>query len=201
MTPRPNLQRGTSGTAFGTPPAPPAALYIEPRWYACYTRARHEKQVNDLFGKRGLETYLPLVPELRQWKDRKKLVEWPVFPSYVFCRFTLSDVHQILTTPGVSTIVRSNGYPTPIADRELDNVRLFTEALKESGTLPELRPLIAEGQWVRVQEGPFQGVEGIVLEQRGRKRVLVGLRAIGHGLEIDVDTRVLRPIPAPEWSH
>jgi transcription antitermination factor NusG len=176
------------------------ALYKVPRWYACYTRARHEKQVNDLLGRRGLETYLPLIPELRQWKDRKKMVEWPVFPSYVFCRFTLTDVHAILTTPGVSTIVRSNGYPTPIADRELENVRLFTEALKDSGTVPELRPLIAEGQWVRVQEGPFIGVEGIVPEQRGRKRVLVGLKATGHGLEIDVDTRVLRLIPAPEWA-
>lgn len=200
MNPRLESNREPGGSANAAP-APPPALYVEPRWYACYTRARHEKQVFDLLSKRGVESYLPLIPQLRQWKDRKKMVEWPVFPSYVFSRFTLRDVHQILTTPGVSTIVRSNGYPTPIADRELENVRLFTEALKESGTLPELRPLITKGQWVRVQEGPFQGVEGIVLEQRGRKRVLVGLRATGHGLEIDVDTRVLRLIAAPEWSE
>jgi transcription antitermination factor NusG len=196
-----DIGTGIGGSSTSSSPSAPAALYLEPRWYACYTRARHEKQVHELLLQRGRESYLPLVPQLRQWKDRKKLVELPVFPSYVFSRFTLRDVHDILTIPGVSTIVRSNGYPTPIADREIENVRKFADALAETGTLPEIRPLITEGQWVRVQEGPFNGVEGIVLEQRGRKRVLVGLKAIGHGLEIDVDTRVLRLIAAPEWAH
>jgi transcription antitermination factor NusG len=180
--------------------ATPPALYVEPRWYACYTRARHEKQVHDLLLQRGRESYLPLVPQMRQWKDRKKLVEMPVFPSYVFSRFTLRDLHEILTIPGVSTIVRSNGYPTPIADREIENVRKFADALAETGTLPEVRPLIDEGDWVRINDGPFQGVEGIVIEQRGRRRVLVGLKAIGSALEIDIDTRSLRTIPPPEWA-
>lgn len=173
---------------------PPNRLYSEPNWYACYTRARHEKQVETQLRQRGVESYLPLVQQVRQWSDRKKAVRFPLFPSYVFGRFTLSEVHSVLTTPGVSTIVRANGYPTPIPPGDLENVKQFVAALAESGLEPDPRPFLAEGQWVRVLEGPFEGVEGIVVERRGRKRVLVGLAAIGQGLEIDIDTRLLKPI-------
>lgn len=173
---------------------PPEQLYTEPHWYACYTRARHEKQVEQLLQQRGFESYLPLIPLLRQWKDRKKRVEFPLFPSYVFGRFTLREVHGVLTTPGVSTIVRANGYPTPIPERDIANVRKFALAVAETGVEIEQRPFLAEGQWVKVLEGPFEGVEGIVVEQRGRKRVLIGVEAIGQGLEIDIDTRLLKAI-------
>jgi transcription termination/antitermination protein NusG len=173
---------------------PPERLYSEPHWYACYTRARHEKQVEAQLRQRGMESYLPLVQQVRQWSDRKKTVQFPLFPSYVFGRFTLGELHAVLTTPGVSTIVRANGYPTPIPHRDLDNVKHFVAALADSGLDPDPRPFLAEGQWVRVMEGPFEGVEGIVVEQRGRKRVLVGLAAIGQGLEIDIDTRLLKAI-------
>jgi transcriptional antiterminator NusG len=173
---------------------PPAQLYAEPHWYACYTRARHEKQAESQLRQRGLESYLPLIQQIRQWSDRKKVVQFPLFPSYVFGRFTLREVHAVLTTPGVSTIVRANGYPTPIPDADLNNVKRFADALAESGIEPETRPFLTEGQWIRVLEGPFEGVEGVVVERRGRKRVLVGLAAIGQGLEIDIDTRLLRPI-------
>jgi transcription antitermination factor NusG len=173
---------------------PPDHLYSEPHWYACYTRARHEKQVEQLLQQRGFESFLPLIPRVRQWKDRKKLVEFPLFPSYVFGRFTLTELHGVLTTPGVSTIVRASGYPTPIPERDIENVRRFAQAIAETGVEPEQRPYLEEGQWVRVLEGPFEGVEGIVIEQRGRKRVLVGVEAIGQGLEIDIDARLLKPI-------
>lgn len=169
------------------------ALYEEPRWYACYTRARHEKRVDGLLAERGIESYLPTRAEEREWSDRKKVVDFPLFPSYVFGRFTLADVHQVLTIPGVSTIVRREGIPAPIPDPEIDNIRRFQEALARTGQVAEPNPL-QEGQWVRVTSGPFSNVEGVVVERRGRKRVLVGLRTIGQGLEVDIDTRILQPI-------
>jgi transcription termination/antitermination protein NusG len=173
---------------------PPPALYSEPHWYACYTRARHEKQVEAQLRQRGFDSYLPLLEQVRQWSDRSKRVQFPLFPSYVFGRFTLRELHAVLTTPGVTTIVRAAGYPTPIPDADLENVRKFVAALSESGIEPEPRPFLTEGQWVRVLHGPFEGVEGVVVEARGRKRVLVGLAAIGQGLEIDIDNRSLKPI-------
>lgn len=167
------------------------------RWYACYTRARHEKRVDRLLGERGIESYLPVVPRLRQWKDRKKVVNWPMFPSYVFSRFARDELIQVLRVPGIATVVRSNGLLVPIGIEELDNVRRFALALAMQDVQPELRPYIAEGQWVRVVDGPFQGVSGIVIECRNKRRVLVGLKAIGQGLEIDIDTRLLKPISGP----
>lgn len=175
----------------------PAAFdaFREARWYACYTRARAEKRVAQLLQERGFESYLPLIALERQWKDRKKIVPFPLFPSYVFGHFTLSDLHTVLTTPGVSTVVRTRGgQPVAIPTEELENVRRFVEILATVGIEPERRPLVAEGQKVRIMEGPFEGVEGVVIEQRGRKRVLVGIEAIGQGLEVDIDTRVLKPV-------
>ena len=172
-----------SGTAAGG-----AAAGDEARWYACYTRARHEKAVERNLAQRGFGTYLPVVERERQWKDRKKMVEFPLFPSYVFARFRLGEVHEVLTTPGLATIVRVDGRPVPISWEELENVRRFVAALTETGGTAELRPLplVEEGHRVRVLEGPFRGVEGRVVERRGQRRVLVGLSAIRQGLEVDV---------------
>ena len=183
-----------AGLPTGSESGVPAHLFGEPHWYACYTRARHEKQVEALLQQRGFDSYLPLIPRVRQWKDRKKLVQFPLFPSYVFGRFALKELHEILTTPGVSTVVRANGYPTPIPEHDIENVQRFALAINETGIEPNQRPFLVEGQWVKVIDGPFEGVEGVVIEERGRKRVLIGVKAIGQGLEIDIDTRLLKPI-------
>ena len=171
-----------------------AAVPAVPRWYACYTRSRHEKQVSRLLEERGFETFLPLVGRVSQWKDRRKLVQWPLFPSYVFGRFGDADMQRVLATPGVAGLVRTNGRPTPIDDEELDNVRRFARTLADGDVEVEHRPFLAEGEWVEVMDGPFQGIRGIVVQRRNRRRVLIGLKAIGQALEIDIDTRALRPI-------
>lgn len=167
------------------------------RWYACYTKARHEKQVEHLFQQRGIESFLPLVPRMSQWKDRRKLVQWPLFPSYVFGRFVLAELHEVLSVPGVATIVRLNGQPTSVPDDELENVRRFAAALQLTGVEAQPRPYVHEGQWVTVVDGPFLGVRGLVVERRTRRRVLVGLDLIGRGMEVDIDTRLLRPDTGP----
>ncbi len=165
-----------------------------PRWYACYTRARHEKRVERQLEERGFESWLPVVERDRQWSDRTKRVEFPVFPSYVFCRFPASRIHEILTVPGVSTVVRIDGRPAAIRDEEMENIRRFVDALGSSQLEPEPVPFIREGQPVRVVDGPFEGVTGIAVERRGRRRVLVGLDAIRQGFEVDVPAASLEPI-------
>jgi transcription antitermination factor NusG len=167
--------------------------YVAPQWYACHTRARHEKRVDEQLARGGIETYLPLLTHERQWSDRRKLVELPLFPGYVFGRFALSDLHRVLTVPGVATVIRHNGLPSPISERELANVRRFVAALAETGQLP-LPRAFERGQAVRVMRGPFKDVEGVVVERRGRRRVLVGLKTIGQGMEIDIDGRNLQPM-------
>jgi transcription antitermination factor NusG len=168
-----------------------------PRWYACYTKARHEKRAYAGLLDRGIEAYLPLAPRVSQWKDRRKLVDWPLFPSYVFGRLCATELHRALTVPGVATLVKSGGRAVVIPDEELENVRRFTSALENGLVEAEPCPFFAEGEWVEVMAGPLQGVRGVVVERRGRCRVLIGLRAIGQGLEVDVNVKILKAV-APQ---
>jgi transcription antitermination factor NusG len=169
----------------------------QPLWYACCTRARHEKRACALLEERGFEVYLPLFDRVSQWKDRRKSVQWPLFPSYVFARFDSRELHQVLAVPGVSWVVKSNGRLAPVSADELDNVRRFLGALGTAGLEPERRPFLAEGDWVEVLDGALKGVRGVVVESRGRMRVLIGLQVIGQGLEVDINTALLRRIRAP----
>lgn len=167
-------------------PAPAA-----PRWYACYTRGRHEKRVAALLDQRGIENFLPLRARLEQWKDRKKRVLWPLFPSYVLVRFDVRELPTVLGVHGVVTVVRVGSSPVPIPDEEVENVRRFAAAVDAHGLEPELEPF-QPGQRVLVVGGPLRGVEGVVVQRRGRARVLVGLQAVGQGLSVEVDAGQLQ---------
>lgn len=168
-------------------------LKAEDCWYALYTRSRHEKRVAEGLSERGFETYLPLVPRVSQWHDRKKTVLWPLFPGYVFVRFPPEEVSRVLAVPGSVQVIRAAGRPAPIPDDDIDNVRLFAACLVETGIVPAPVPQVERGQGVVVRSGPFSGVRGLVLEHRGADRVLIqiGLSAIGQALKIELDAENL----------
>jgi len=154
-------------------------------WFALYTSARAEKKVDWILKRQQVDSFVPVVPLERQWHDRRKVVDWPLFPSYVFARFPLSKLYTVLATPGIAFMVTCNGRPAPIAHQEIANIAAFARALARGGSLPT--PVSFEaGERVRIAAGPFAGVEGVVLEQRGRRRVLVGLTTIRLGFEVDV---------------
>jgi transcription antitermination factor NusG len=173
-------------------PASVSADAAEKRWYACWTRSRHEKRVSRMLEERGVETFLPLVPRQQQWRDRRRIVDFPLFPSYVFSRFSLDESARILSIPGVAGLVRSNGQPAAIPEDELDNVRRFAALLRNGGLAAEPCAYFAQGVEVEVLAGPFAGLRGVVTEHRGRRRVVVGLRAIGQGMVLDIETRLLK---------
>jgi transcription antitermination factor NusG len=175
----------------------PDSLYEQPHWYACQTRSRHEKVVDEMLRRQRIESYLPVVRVNRQWKDRRKQVSFPLFPGYVFARFTLHELIRVVSTHGVGRVVSARGYPTPIPAGEIENVRRVSSGVVASGAEVETGPALHEGDWIRVAAGPFEGVEGVVVERRGRRRVLVGIAAIGQGLEVDIDVADLTPIPRP----
>lgn len=174
----------------------PDRLYEHAHWYACQTRSRHEKVVDELFRRQRIESYLPVVDHKRRWKDRTKRVSFPLFPGYVFARFTLHDLIRVLSTHGVGQVVSARGYPTPIPVSEIENVRRVSTAVEASGAEVEVGPVLQEGDRIRISGGPFEGVEGIVVERRGRRRVLVVIAAIGQGLEVDIGAADLTLVPA-----
>jgi transcription antitermination factor NusG len=146
-----------------------------------------------LFSAGGFESYLPLVELERQWADRKKRVAFPLFPGYVFARFRLVEMHEILKTPGVVTVVRVNGYPTPIREEELESVRRLVAGVNQTGVMPSPSDYLEEGEEVVVAEGPFKGMYGVLLEIKGRATVVVRLSAIRQAVRVTLDRRLVRP--------
>lgn len=160
-----------------------------PHWYACYTRARHEKKVHELLTRRGFESFLPLVSRKRRWHDRVATVRMPLFPSYVFARFRLARLAELLSMPGVATIVQFGGRPLPVAEEEIESVRALASALRDDDHVEAVRiDGVQEGTPVRIDSGAFAGVKGVVLERRGGEVLLqVGLEAVGHAVRVRVN--------------
>lgn len=154
-------------------------------WYACYTRARHEKRVARMLVEREVEAYLPVVRRESRWHDRMKTVEFPLFAGYVFVRTPIARFYEVTSIPSVVTLVSVNGVPARIPEEEIDNIRRFAEGLSAVGSAAEPAPL-CPGERVTVTSGPFEGVHGVVVEDRGRTRVLVGLPALGQGFSVNI---------------
>ncbi len=156
-------------------------------WHALFTRSRHEKKVAVTLSDRGFDVYLPLVERESQWHDRKKTVRWPLFPGYVFCRFGPAQAAGVLGVPGVASVVSVSGKAAEIPDSDIENVRVLEAAIRATGSVPESDVLVARGEAVRVESGPFAGVNGIVIEQRGSRVVLqVGLSSIQQSVRLEV---------------
>lgn len=175
-----------------------------PCWYVCYTRARHEKRVAARLEERGFDTFLPLVPRVRQWHDREKVVHWPLFPSYVFVHCNLRSLADVMRTPGIATVVRFNGRPVPVPEAEIQSVRRFVDVLGDGQSESwEPGPLVETGQDVRVTSGPFRGITGVVLEQRRHDKTLIqiGVEAIAQGVKVEVDTNRLETMGGEEVTN
>jgi len=172
----------------------PAAVPREPKWYACRTRARAEKQVDRVLAAAGIDSYVPVIERLRQWSDRSKRVTFPLFPGYVFARFSLSALPQIVRTPNLIEVVRVNGYPTPLRDAEIEAVRSLVAGAHHAGVEPSVQDYLVRGQEVRVVHGPFDGLRGILTEVRGRTRIVVRLEAIRQAVSVEMDGRFVLPV-------
>jgi transcription antitermination factor NusG len=182
-------------STFRSPASAATSLVDESRWYACYTRAHHEKKVDRLLTRGGVESFLPLVQRLSRWTDRTKSTTVPLFPSYVFARFSMERLFHVLGVPGVTSVVRNDGRLVAVPDEEVTNIRRFAESLKGSRIESRIVSLPPRGTPVRFIGGPFKGVSGTVVDHRNHSRVLVGLAAIGWGVQVDVDASFVRTDP------
>jgi transcription antitermination factor NusG len=141
---------------------------------------------------RGVESYVPLLEQMRQWTDRKKRVGFPLFPGYVFARFGLAMVHQILRIPGVATIIGSDGHPAPVRSEQLESIRLLVACVNAGNALPEPVEFLEAGREVIVAHGPFSGIRGVLVEDRGRARVVIRLSALRRALSVELPREILR---------
>ena len=152
-------------------------------WYAVWTRSRHEQRVREQLQQKGYEAFLPTITRWSRWKDRKKKVDWPLFPGYCFLRFDGGERLRILNCTGVVSIVSFNGEIAPIPDVEIDGIR----TLIESELKYDPCPLISEGSMVAVVSGPLKGVTGRLVRKGSQARLILSVQLIGQAVSVEVD--------------
>ncbi len=161
-------------------------------WYALYTRPRHEKKVFEQLTEKGVESFLPVVERMRQWKDRKKKVQIPLFNSYVFVKIDLKDRYTSLQTYGVVRLISFGGKPAAIPDWQIEQLQ---RVIEHPDTL-ELENYLREGDWVEVVDGPFRGVKGRLKELRGQTRLVINIDGIYQSASFVVDRTLVEKIEA-----
>ncbi len=177
------LTQDTCGRHSGLEPLTDRDL----NWYAVYTRSRHEKMVNQALEERGIESFLPVQDVLSQWKDRRKWIQRPLFPGYLFVRANRSDLYQVTMTRGVSYIV-GNGWgrsPVAVPDEQVQAIRRMVEQ-----EYPVMQwPLLRKGTRVRVTAGPLAGIETYIIERKKNKKsyLVVTVELLGRSVAVEID--------------
>jgi transcription antitermination factor NusG len=164
-----------------------------PQWYAVYTKPRWEKKVSALLTRKGIENYCPLNKVMKQWHDRKKLVEEPLFTSYVFVCVTQTEYTEVRKTEGIINFVYWLGKPAIIREEEITGIQSF---LGQHQQVKLEKTRINVEDKVQIIQGPLMHKEGQVLEVH-QKTVKVLLPSLGYALVAQVEkssVEVIKPV-------
>ncbi len=154
------------------------------RWYAVYVKYKMEKKVYAELQRKGVEGYLPLKKERRQWSDRIKIIEEPLLWGYLFVRISNKEYYDVLVIPGALKYVCFEGKATPIPDEQIEELKLFMQYANESVTVTS-EP-IEKGDLVKVCSGPFKNLIGEVVEIRGKQRLVLRFGTLGCCIHADL---------------
>lgn len=167
---------------------------VEARWHALYTRHQHERLVAHALTGKGFDIFLPQYRTVHRWKDRWKELELPLFPNYVFILGGLDRMLNILTTPGVHSLVAWGGRPADIPQHEIDAVRRLVES-----PLPiQKHPFIKCGDRVRIKSGPLEGIEGILIRSKSAYRLVLSVEMLARSAAVEVDVSMVERVREPE---
>lgn len=165
----------------------PAGGQSQMHWYAAYTCARHEKRVSQQLQDREIDSFLPLYHSVRRWKDRRKEVDLPLFPGYVFVHLASEDRLRVLQVPGVVRFVSFSGRPAALEQGEIETLR---DGIA-NGIHAEPHPYLKVGRRVRIKNGPLAGMEGILVRKKDRFRVVISLDLIMRSVSAEVQAEDL----------
>jgi transcriptional antiterminator NusG len=159
-------------------------------WFALRVRSNYERITVTHLRERGYEDFAPSYKIEKRWSDRTKLIDQYLFPGYIFCRFDPNDRLPILTVPGVVDLVGFGKMPEHVPDAEIERVRRMVE----SGLVVTPHPYVQVGQAVLIERGPLSGVEGILVDVRGKVRLVVSVNLLQRSVSAEVDRNSIRPI-------
>jgi transcription antitermination factor NusG len=159
-------------------------------WYAVYTRSRHEKAVEKSLGAKGLEAFLPLHEVLSQWKDRKRWVQKPLFPGYLFVRAPGHHLGLVWMQRGVVHGVSDGRGAVPVPDEQVEAVR----GLLARPVPVDPWPYVTEGQRVIVRAGPLIGLEGFFVSRKNESKLVVSIDMLGRSVAAEVQVGDVEPM-------
>lgn len=160
-------------------------------WYAIYVRSKAEKKVAYELASLGIDHYLPLKKVLRQWSDRKKWIEEPLFKSYIFVHIDQSNYYKVLQIHGAVKYITFEGKAVAIPSMQIDAIRYYLNE-KEPERIDSYQ--WEKGQKVEVISGSMAGLIGKLAHIKGKHWLIIEIEAIGHCLSIQIQKSKLRPI-------
>src|SRR5579863_1287562 len=166
-------------------------------WVAVFTIPRHEKRVEEHFKVREIESFLPLYQTKCKWKNgTKKMLQLPLFSSYIFVRIDSSGYRPVLAVPGVISIIGRSGIRLPVSDSYINFLR---DGLRQGKIEPY--PSLPEGARVRIRCGVMAGMEGIVLRKKNNCRVVLTIEMIMKSITVEVEADDIEPVDSPSNSR
>lgn len=162
------------------------------KWYALYTKPRWEKKVSLVLNNKGVECWCPLRKTEKQWSDRKKIVEEPLFTSYVFVNIDESERTKVLMTDGILNFVYYVGKPAVIRNEEIELIKKYLSESQATVSLQSLSSL-DENTRIKVNHGVFMDSTGTVLKG-GKKKVFVKLESLDQVMIVEFPIEYLSPI-------
>lgn len=158
----------------------------ELHWYALHVRSRHEFSVAERLVKLGIDAFLPIVERLSRWKDRKKLIAFPLFPGYLFVNMP-DDNNVKLAVLKTAGVVRFIGLtasaPEPIPAEQIITLKKLVESKETLDPYPYLK----EGNRVKIKNGPLAGVDGILVERKGMHHLVISVDILRQGVSVQVE--------------
>ena len=166
--------------------------HMSPAWYAVYAQVRHESKVYSRLLAKSFECLLPQMERWSRRRDRRKKIQVPIFPGYLFVRSLLDNYEQlkILHTPGVVRIVCNEEGPLPVPDNQMSS--LIT--LLNNASVLTIHPYLQEGMRVRIVNGPLYGCEGILVRKKHEKsRLVVAIDIIQQAVSVELNEDDVEP--------
>ena len=162
-------------------------------WHALYVKSRSEKKVLKQLEEMDVEAFLPLVTRIRQWSDRKKKVEEPLFKSYVFVRSSEKQYIPILNVYGVVKFVTFNRKAVIVPENQIIAIKRYIDDFEEEENNLKNADL-KEGQLVRITVGPMMGLTGKLKSVKDKKRLIVYIEAVGQYISVSIPRTKIEPI-------
>lgn len=158
-------------------------MTVHKNWYVVYTRPRWEKKLHDGLLRQDLESFLPTYITIRQWSDRKKKVELPLFTSYLFVHVSKKEYYKVLNTDGAVKYIYYQGKPATVSEEIIDSIKRLINSNVEFEIVSQKLPI---GTKVIIKEGILKGIIGEIIQYKGSLRACIRVDQIDKSIFVSI---------------